>query len=409
MAGAGDFLDRIRKFGRTIKVDSFAIAGFHLRFDTDSLGSGSFSHLSSFVDNPKSNDVFVLSAHNVDEVTAVDRIDADHECEALRPPARSAGGSGANTAFTLGHLGAKVMIAGIVGQDDDGDYLKRSLADAGISLELILTSSASPTGKTITLVGEGGQRFIVVFPNVNSSLAEKASLPALTRAALNSKIVHLSSFVGSQELQLQEALVKSIAGKSLVSLTPGALYARQGLDRLEQLLRYVHIVFLYREQLEQLIQNSSAKSLLKGNDTHLLMDAYFAWKGMHGLPEPQVLVVKDHIGSSGIIDHNFLRTGIGASALERYFLPRELPSGVRVQAIDTTGVGDAAAAGFLYGMLRKGSLESCVDSAFMMAAFTSTNIGGRAALVNDAENPYLQSLDHLPIRIERSTDKSRSD
>ena len=373
---------QVLEWARSAKLESISLVGLNITFDSEAFKSEAFrqvlNHLASRAGKPR--DVFVLSAHNLDEVTFVDRIDADHECEALGPTLRSPGGSGANTAFGLSRLGSDVAVAGLVGVDPDGDLLVASLRDAGVNISLLKRSNSHSTGHTTTLVEEGGERFIVVYPNANNHFAAAASFETLLEAARNAKILHLSSFVGEAELRLQERLVATLGADFFVSLSPGALYAKQGLDRLEPLLRHVRAMFLYREQLEELISASSARSLKRGAETQSLMEAYFEWKQRHRIELPQVLVVKDKLEhSSGNLKQRFLCVGVGGSALEQFISPAPLPRGARIRPVDTTGTGDAAAAGFLHAMLLGTSLGEAADRAFLLAGFASTQFGARAA------------------------------
>ena len=373
---------RLRDFATSIRVDSVSVGPACLKFPPKQSRTPAFSLITDRLGSREGRrtDAFVLSAHNIDDVTLVDRVDADHECEALGETIHVPGGSGANSAYAIARLNMAVAVAGIVGKDDDGLFLLDSLKEAGVDVSQMIRSADFPTGRTSTFVEQGGQRYIVVHPGINNRYASLADLDALEQSALSSRIVHLSSFVGLEELNLQEELVRRVGSRSLISLAPGDLYARQGLDRLEGLLRHVDVMFLYREQLGMLIGHSSARSLAKGSDTADLLESFYAWRKRNGLRAPVVVVVKSLIrDEKGMVNERFLTAGVGRESLERFIGPQELPKDVRLQAIDTTGAGDAAAAGFLCGMLERAPLESCIDSAFLMAAFAVTQIGARTA------------------------------
>ena len=320
--------DRLNRFARSIKIESISVLGFSIQFNPQALGIDSFYKLLAKAKQKPTtrNDIYVLSAHNIDQINTVDKIDPDHECEALSEPVHAPGGSGANTAYTLGRLGAKVKVTGIVGDDMDGKVLSNSLSEAKVDVTEIYVDKDYPTGKTLTLVEEGGKRLIVVFPGANNHFAEKADSEAIVESAAASRIVHLSSFVGENEQRLQEQIVHSLPSDSFVSLTPGALYARQGLDRLQNLISHVDVIFLYVEQLIDLIENSSASVHNRGADVQRLMEAFFTWKQKHSISRPQILVVKDRLGdTSGTIDSAVpVRWGWRLS-LEKYISPKQLP------------------------------------------------------------------------------------
>jgi sugar/nucleoside kinase (ribokinase family) len=377
------FWERLRRFATGVHLDSVSVGFATISFSAVEVHTPSFSNVTERLAkaDEKTSDVLAVSAHNVDEITVVDRVDADHECEALDSPLRVAGGSGANTAYALARLGASVRVSGAVGQDSDGAFLRKELSEVGVDVEMLCSTPELPTGRTTTLVERGGKRFIVVLPGANNHFARSVGEDGLFHAALSSRIVHLSSFVGMEELQLQQRLVQKVGSRSLVSLTPGALYARQGLDRLESILRHVDIMFLYREQLEQLIDNSSAGASAKAKTAIDLLEVLFSWRRRNSFDSPVIIVVKDPVESaSGKIHERFLSVGVGCQSLEKTFRPQLLQKGAQIDAVDLTGSGDAAAAGFLFGLLNSAPLEACIDLSFLMAGFVARELGARTAL-----------------------------
>jgi sugar/nucleoside kinase (ribokinase family) len=64
---------------------------------------------------------------------------------------------------------------------------------------------------------------------------------------------------------------------------------------------------------------------------------------------------------------------------------------IPVRAVDTTGAGDCFNAGFLYGYLRGGSLETCLRSGNICGGLSTTAVGGQAAAPTAAQvEDYLQ-------------------
>ncbi|HKP03620.1 MAG TPA: PfkB family carbohydrate kinase [Chthoniobacterales bacterium] len=376
------FWGRLQQFASKLRLESVSIGSKGITFSGAGALTPSFDQIRERIEKTRvrPRDVFVISAHNVDEITIVDRIEPDHECEALRGPVRRTGGSGANTAYALARLGASVGVAGIVGSDRYGTMLRKDLCDVGADAELVLIGVKFPTGRTTTLVDREGKRLIVVHPGINDKFGKTADLATLRNAALASRVLHLSSFVGRDELYLQERLVQDVRSQTLVSLTPGALYARRGLGRLEQILRFVDIMFLYREQLRQLINSCRDGPVPREVTTNELLIRLFQWRKRHQFDSPVIIVVKDPLeSSSGGVGREFLTVGVGRQSLEGTFSPQPLAADAHFKAVDLTGAGDGAAAGFLYGVLQSASLESCVDLSFLIASFVSTRLGARKA------------------------------
>lgn len=51
-----------------------------------------------------------------------------------------------------------------------------------------------------------------------------------------------------------------------------------------------------------------------------------------------------------------------------------------VEVVDTTGAGDAFAAGFIYELVRGASLRECGERAVKLGGVVSTSVGGRLSL-----------------------------
>jgi ribokinase len=328
----------------------------------------------------------VVTAHNLDEVTVVDRIVPDHECEAQRPPTYAAGGSGANTAHWLAALGTGVRVAGCVGDDADGKFLVDSLAGVGVDVELVERVPATPSGRTVDIVDRHGGRLLVVQPGANDHFARVVPRPGLVEASRSARVVHLSSFADPDALRAQVDLVRALDDDVVVSLVPGALYARLGLDGLGPLLDRTDVLFLYREQLEALVAGSSARRVDRSGDRlRDLLDTFFTWKARRPTARPQVLVVKQPLRiEEGRVAERFLAAAAGGARLERLVDPRGR-TGAGARAVDTTGAGDATAAAFLHALLAGAPLEDCLDAGFLLASFASTAVGARAAYTEPAE------------------------
>lgn len=384
-----NFWNRLAGFSKNIKIDSFTVGGLSLTFKEEENNENLFSLIRDRI-NEKSRekgcDVFVISAHNIDEVNLIDHINADHECEVIGEVSIVPGGSGANSAYTLACLGASVSISGAIGGDKEGELLRLSLIESGVNVDALIIDRGAISGKTTTIVEKSGKRLIVVSPGVNNNFKLLANKEDLIRKSKSAKIVHFSSFVGSDEILLQVEIAKEVSDETVISLTPGALYSRQGLDRLVGLIEHTDIIFLYKEQLIDLINKSSANLLLKGNKGIDYLSALYKWRSKNKIKKPLIVVVKEAFDDS--FEHTtkrFLAVSVGSSDVDRYMEPKPLSPGVKLDMPDTTGAGDAAVAGFLIGMLQSASLESCLDSAFLMSSFASTKIGARTAFSKSSE------------------------
>ncbi|MFQ6675955.1 MAG: bifunctional heptose 7-phosphate kinase/heptose 1-phosphate adenyltransferase, partial [Fidelibacterota bacterium] len=64
-------------------------------------------------------------------------------------------GGAANVAYNLQSLGARVVLAGVIGDDPDGARLKSILQDLGIDVEGVVVDPAKPTTVKTRIIAQG--------------------------------------------------------------------------------------------------------------------------------------------------------------------------------------------------------------------------------------------------------------
>jgi ribokinase len=173
----------------------------------------------------------------------------------------------------------------------------------------------------------------------------------------NTKILHLSSFVGKKSFRVQKKLLEHISESTIVTFDPGILYAKRGYIALEPIIKKTNV----------LLPNSFELKLLTGKKNFREGAAFMIKKGV------EIVAVK--LGSAG----SYVTNGS-----EKYFVkPFE------VEVMDTTGAGDAFCAGFISGLLNKENLSDCARIGNFIASRKVMKLGARAGL------PYTKDLDFL--------------
>lgn len=237
----------------------------------------------------------------------------DTEAEiCLRP-----GGSGANTAAWAAHLGADVRLLGRVGYDS-GEWQLNELAKAGVT-PLVQVDPDHPTAVVIAMVDADGERTMLTNRGASGRLS-----PADWRAEALDGVahLHLSAYTLFTEPGLalaRRAIAAAVARGVTVSVDPastGPLRAF-GLDR-----------FLAETAAATLIiPNRDEALLLTGEtDPHRAAAALSARYG--------TAVVK--LGGAGAL--------VAVAGAVRALRPA---AGATEGAVDSTGAGDAFAAGYL--------------------------------------------------------------
>ncbi|RJQ69524.1 hypothetical protein D5S17_30515 [Pseudonocardiaceae bacterium YIM PH 21723] len=330
-------------------------------------------------------DVLAVGAHNMDLLTQVERIDTEHE-EEIQEQRHCCGGSGANTMAALAGMGLRTGVAGIVADDHYGKAILADLRHRGVNTDLMLTTYAEQTGFGIVLAERSGARSIYVCSGANRRFAEEAEAKGLdaelVAASARARVLHLTSFAGAAERRLQRRMLDAVSPGSVVSFTPGELYAALGADQLGPMLTRTNVLFLQEPHLDLLLARSSAGRHGRG-EVAAKMAALYEWRHQRASAEPLIMVVTQppNLLSGRLAE--YLTIGYGRSTLEEC-------SGAdigtrRHELTDGTGAGDALAAGFLFGLLSRCSPADCGNLALLLALCACTELGARAGLINRAQ------------------------
>jgi len=225
------------------------------------------------------------------------------------------GGSAANQAAWMAHLGADVVFAGRVGARDAA-YHRRELAHAGVRARLVADREAE-TGSIVIMVAPDGERTMFTDRGANLRL-RRSDVPA--RLLGEAAALHLTGYTFCEPSQLEVALWllgQARARELAVTIDPGsaAFLARMEPDAF---LRYT-------EGAAVCFPNRDEAAILTGEAGPLAMAARLT--RYYG-----VVVIK--LGAAGCV----LAT------------PGEPPVPIAarpVRATDTTGAGDAFCGAFL--------------------------------------------------------------
>lgn len=287
-------------------------------------------------------EVVGFGALNLDELYRVERLLDDDEGEVVFVGAYP-GGSAANTLYALAQLGLRAGFLGAVGDDDAGRILLESFKSVDVDTSGIVIKPKAKTGRALGFIDAQGRRTLYIEPGANSLLC-KADIDFSYVACAQQ--VHLASFVGKEQWAIECELVRALSSKTVVSFAPGAILARRGLRALSPVLKRTQVLFLNRRELEMLGHTSD----LEIGTRRLLRSG------------PQIVAVT--LGAEG----SYVTDGKRAYRVEA---PR-----VR-RIVDTTGAGDAFAAGFLCGIFENRDLRECAKLGAQLARQAVSQLGGR--------------------------------
>ncbi|WP_152395234.1 carbohydrate kinase family protein [Paenibacillus guangzhouensis] len=283
---------------------------------------------------------------------------------------RNPGGAPANVVAAIARLGRTSGFIGKVGQDAFGHGLRDALASSGVDTTGLVMSATANTTLAFVHLAEDGDRSFSFYRNPGADqLLTVDEVPFVRIAA--AKVFHFGSISMTDEPVRSATLAAVQHAKQhgvLVSFDPNlrpALWASEALAKelIGVGLGLADVVKVSEEELEFLTGTVDLEAGSK-----LLCDQF----------KIQLLLVTR--GGAG----SFYRAG---SRIGEHV-------GFAVQAIDTTGAGDAFMAGAIYSILQAGQsitawspdqLDSLLTFANAMGALATTRKGGIPAMPTLAE------------------------
>ncbi|MFW6028651.1 MAG: ribokinase, partial [Halanaerobiales bacterium] len=259
---------------------------------------------------------------------------------------RKPGGKGANQALAAGRLGGNVNFIGSCGNDMFGDELISNLKNNNVNTEGVVRVDNN-TGIASITVEKGGNNKIIIVEGANNDL-KPTNIVDLDGKIESSDIIMLQFEI--PELSIEYIINKANDLNKKIILDPAPV------KKIPTYL-YNKIDFLLPNEgeLDQLIDIHNAS--LNEKAAKLLELGIGA-----------VLLTK---GKDGIV--YFDNEGV-----------KEFPA-YNVQAVDTTGAGDAFAGAFAYALTKKISISSAIKFASAVAAYSVTKLGAQDSFPSQIE------------------------
>lgn len=286
----------------------------------------------------------------------VDRLPPAGSLELVDEVALHSGGCAINTATALTRLGAQTAVIGKVGRDAFGRFLVDVLEERGIAHDGVLFDGTTPTSATVALVSADGERTFLHVKGANAKLRADEVDRTL---AFSGRCLHIA----------------------------GALV----LDALDG------------EPCAELLAEAQQRGILTTVDT--VWDATGRWERiLPTLAHADVFVPSLAEATAISREHD---AAAAAARLQRagakdvvvklgadgcYVAGSGHVPAVPVSAVDSTGAGDAFAAGLLHGLLAGWPLERAARLANAAGASATTAVGASAGVAGLRETLSLAGL-----------------
>ncbi len=253
---------------------------------------------------------------------------------------QSSGGSAANTIHGLANLGIETGFVGKIGKDKLGEFFKKDLMENKI--KPILFHDLEETGRSIALISNDSERTMATYLGAAIDLQEEDITSVIFKGY---EFFHIEGYLVQNRELIKKSmrLAKSHGLKVSIDLSSYNI-VDENLDFFNELIEeYVDVVFANELEAESFTGEKPEKAISKISEI------------------TDIAVVK--LGKDGSI----VRRGT-----EEHSIGIE-----KVKNIDTTGAGDLYAAGFLYGLCKKRSLDVCGKAGAILGGHITEVIGAK--------------------------------
>lgn len=258
------------------------------------------------------------------------------------------GGLAGVTATVLCQLGAKAAFVGCVGDDGFAEYLLATLEANHVDVSRVRRTSECGTSATVVLVAADGERTFLHHVGANMLVSEQdVDFDFISQA----RVLHWGGPSVNPGLDGEPIgrIFKNARARGLVTSMDTCFDGKgKWFQLIEHALPHLDIVMSSIEE---------ARHYTGKNDPPDIADFYRSF----GV---ETVLIK--LGSEGVFVKN---------SAEHHTLPAH-----KVNVIDTTGAGDAACGGFLYGYLHGWPLLACAKLANAVGALTVQHMGGAEAI-----------------------------
>ncbi len=254
------------------------------------------------------------------------------------------GGKGANQAVAASRLGAQVTLVGCVGDDDRGSSMRGALTSEGIDLHNVVTTDKAPTGVAIITVAPDGENAIVYVPGANAQLTVE-NIDEASRAITSARVLLLQGEVPN-EANLRAIEIASRPDTLIV------LNAAPAQDIASEVLEGVDVLVLNRSEASALVGDT------KGEVSPAGLARRLACRG------PDRVIVT--LGADGAVHFD----GTEVRTFDAF----------PIEAVDSTGAGDAFVASLAVSRGEGARLHDAVRHASAAGALAAQRRGGIPSL-----------------------------
>jgi sugar/nucleoside kinase (ribokinase family) len=295
----------------------------------------------------ETDDVVARTGVERGAMTMVDAARSDEIYAQLGPAQESSGGSAANTTVGVASFGGRSAFIGRIADDAFGEVFTHDLRAAGVEFDVSPATDGSPTGRCLVIVAADAERTMCTYLGAGAEIdAQDVDADRIAGAAVTYLEGYLWDEPGAKEAIRRAASLAQEAGRKVAfTLSDPFCVERHRAEFRELVKSTVDVLFANEDEITSLYETDTfdaAADLVAG--------------------ECEIAALtRGALGS------------VVVNGTDRYAI-EAVPI---AQLVDTTGAGDAYAAGFLYGLTRGLSLATCGDLGALGASEVISHLGPR--------------------------------
>jgi len=285
-------------------------------------------------------DIVVVGSNMMDMITKIPRLPKMGETLVGHTFSMGFGGKGANQAVMAARLKASVAMVCKVGKDRFGPMVRQNFKDQGLAVAVVFEDEELPSGVAPILVDDEGRNMVIIVPGANNTLSASEVRQA-------GDVIRDASILITQLEIPDDAILAAFeiahAGGVRIILNPAPA-------------REVPAEMIAMSDL--VVPNETEAELLTGIPVQGRQGALHAAQKLQQMGARMVIVT---LGAQGAL--------LWDGGREQHFAPP------RVNAIDTTGSGDAFIGSLAFALAREKGIEDAIRFANLAAALSVTRIG----------------------------------
>lgn len=290
--------------------------------------------------------VVVVGSLNTDLTVRTTRFPEPGETLSGSELVTAPGGKSSNQAAAAAILGSTVRLIGAVGADGNGDFLLHQAANAGVDVSAVQRLDDHATGSAMIVVNDNGENTIIVSPGSNGALTPSSIRP--------DHVAEAAVLCLCLEVPVDTVLTAARAGHDA------------GAEVIVNLSPFAEVPIELLTLTDVLLVNRSEADLVLGTKG-VERDWEAALEGFRALGVERTIVTLGEDGSV-VLD--------GRTDAVAAITPIEA---TRVEAVDTTGSGDAFTGAVAHGLAAGASLIDAARFASEASALAATADGAQSS------------------------------